>query len=63
MAGAPVTYAKLESQAKPWGWNAGKGCHFGSAVGVMIDYHEEKTPLGTACALATVANHEEPFLR
>jgi NDP-mannose synthase len=34
----------------------------GSAFGVNIDYHEEKTPLGTAGALATIDNLEEPFL-
>jgi NDP-sugar pyrophosphorylase family protein len=34
----------------------------GSALGVKIDYHEEKTPLGTAGALATIDNLEEPFL-
>jgi NDP-mannose synthase len=34
----------------------------GSAFGVKIDYHDEKTPLGTAGALATVDNLEEPFL-
>ncbi len=34
----------------------------GSALGVKIDYHEEKTPLGTAGALATIDNLQEPFL-
>jgi NDP-sugar pyrophosphorylase family protein len=34
----------------------------GSAFGVKIDYHEERTPLGTAGALATIDNLEEPFL-
>jgi NDP-sugar pyrophosphorylase family protein len=34
----------------------------GSAFGVKIDYHDEKTPLGTAGALATVDSLEEPFL-
>jgi NDP-mannose synthase len=34
----------------------------GSAFGVNIDYHDEQTPLGTAGALATIENLEEPFL-
>lgn len=34
----------------------------GSAFGVHIDYHEEKTPLGTAGAFATIENLTEPFL-
>jgi mannose-1-phosphate guanylyltransferase len=34
----------------------------GSAFGVKIDYHDEQTPLGTAGALASVENLEEPFL-
>lgn len=34
----------------------------GSEFGVTIDYHEEKTPLGTAGAFATIENLEEPFL-
>ncbi|MEO9119804.1 MAG: sugar phosphate nucleotidyltransferase [Solirubrobacteraceae bacterium] len=34
----------------------------GSAFGVKIDYHDEKTPLGTAGALATIDSLEEPFL-
>ncbi len=34
----------------------------GSAFGVKIDYHDERTPLGTAGALATVENLQEPFL-
>jgi NDP-mannose synthase len=34
----------------------------GSAFGVKIDYHDEKTPLGTAGALATIDGLQEPFL-
>lgn len=34
----------------------------GSAFGVNIDYHDEDSPLGTAGALATVENLQEPFL-
>ncbi len=34
----------------------------GSAFGVNIDYHEEKTPLGTAGPIATIDNLDGPFL-
>jgi NDP-sugar pyrophosphorylase family protein len=34
----------------------------GSAFGVKIEYHDEQTPLGTAGALATIDNLQEPFL-
>lgn len=34
----------------------------GSEFGVNIDYHDEKTPLGTAGALATIEDLHEPFL-
>jgi NDP-mannose synthase len=34
----------------------------GSAFDVKIDYHDEEAPLGTAGALASVENLEEPFL-
>lgn len=34
----------------------------GSEFEVSIDYHEETAPLGTAGALATIENLEEPFL-
>ncbi len=34
----------------------------GADFGVNIDYHDEKTPLGTAGALATIDDLQEPFL-
>jgi NDP-sugar pyrophosphorylase family protein len=34
----------------------------GQAYGVKIDYHHERSPLGTAGALAEIADLDEPFL-